>query len=455
MLPIICLIAMSWTIQEPAPSAEAGPGNRQSLQALVSTDLAEQPMRFVTGGIGRAPETLQAEPTRPRENRARSRWAARKADLAELDKGRAQAAEVVPDPAPAQGEPRANIDRSPPIPFRDHLVFPSFPHSAIVGFVPPGRDRKDQDRLVFYDLSQMKRLGGTVQPDGRISDYRHRILSPDGSYLAGVESADGSTVQLWSTTDGRSLRRFRTDDDPKMKVGMVDFAGKGRLLTMKHRGLAPLPEAEATYQVWDLASGTELVHFTFPLVYHPKWAAISPGGRYLVMEQTAEGYHIVFWDLTTGKLVSTFDFQARRDQWGQAAGMSFTPVGEKLAMLWRLGRQFDCWARLFCWDVRTGKQLHNYPIDYVHADIRGLWVAGGTRCLQWVPDGSGWLLFGHLLIDEQSGVVIGRIGPEPTGAGNTMNRRFLSSRLVTSIMKKQFTIEVLERREHGKHEPPD
>jgi hypothetical protein len=437
----LCFLAMTWTAREPVPRPAAGLGDHRSRQALIST-----------GGINGAPEGIQAEATRPRENRIRERRAAREAKPADLDKGRVQASAIVPDPAPAPIQVRANIDRSPPIPFQDHLIFPSFPHSAVVGFVPPGRDR---NRLLFYDLGQMQRLGGTVQPVGKIGDYMHLALSPDGAYLAGVERADGSTVQVWSTSDGRSLRRFRSDSDPKMKVGRVDFAGKGRLLTMKHRGLFPLPEAEATYQIWDLGSGTELVHFTFPLVYDPRWAAISPGGRYLVMEQTAEGYHIVFWDLTTGKLANTFDFQAKSDQWGQAAGMSFTPDGERLAMLWRLGRQFDSWARLFSWEVRTGKQLHNFPIDYVHADIYGLWVAGGTRCLQWVPDGSGWLLFGHLLIDEQSGAVVRRIGPEPTGQGNMMNRRFLSSNLVTSINKKQFTVEVLKRSEQGDHVPPD
>jgi hypothetical protein len=115
-------------------------------------------------------------------------------------------------------------------------------------------------------------------------------------------------------------------------------------------------------------------------------------------------------------------------------------------MLWVLNKKPDRFGRLLCWDVGAGKKLHDFQIGYELPFITSLWFVGGTRCLQWVPDGSGWLLFGHLLVDAQSGAVTGRIPPEPKFSGGMINRRFLSSDLVTSIERKQFTIERLNRR---------
>jgi hypothetical protein len=350
--------------------------------------------------------------------------------------------QVQPDSAAAQAKMPVDLDKAPPIPFRDHPIYSSSPHSAVVGFVPPG---KDSGRVEFCDLRQMKRIGGTVRLSGKLGDYTHMVVSPDGSYLAGVVKAGGSTVEVWSTATEKSLHRFKVDENPKMKAGMVDFAGKDRLLTMKHKGLFPLPEDEATYQVWDLTSGAELVHFTYPLVYHRKWGAISPGGKYLAMEQTVEGYHILFWDLTTGKLAGQFEFQGKKDAWGQAAGMSFTPDGAKLAMLWVLSKKPDTWGRLLSWDVSTGRKLHDYRIGYELPSNASLWSVGGTKCLQWLPDSSGWLLFCHLLVDAESGAVVARIPPEPKWEGDVINRRLLGHDFVTSLKKKQFTVEPLPR----------
>jgi hypothetical protein len=229
---------------------------------------------------------------------------------------------IVPDAAPARKNVAASVEKAPAIAFRDHLIYSTFPHSSVVGFAPPGRDN---NRLEFCDLRQMRRIGAGIRLEGRLIDYRHLVLSPDGSFLAGVARADGSSASVWSTATGRNVRRITVDENPKMKLGMVDFAGEGRLLTMKHEGSAPLPEAQATYQVWNLDDAALLVEFTFPLACDPRWGAISPGGKYLVMQQTSEGYHILLWDLTTGKLAGMFDFQQKDDEWGQAAGLSFTP----------------------------------------------------------------------------------------------------------------------------------
>jgi hypothetical protein len=34
---------------------------------------------------------------------------------------------------------------------------------------------------------------------------------------------------------------------------------------------------------------------------------------------------------------------------------------------------------------------------------------GGAECIQWVPDGSGWLLYGMVLVDRQTGKELGRV----------------------------------------------
>ena len=76
---------------------------------------------------------------------------------------------------------------------------------------------------------------------------------------------------------------------------------------------------------------------------------------------------------------------------------------------------------------------------------------GGTRSIQYMPDKSGWLLFGHLIVDRETGTVVGKVGGAPTFSGVIATRRFLDADHIASGHKEGFNnfvkIEALPRAE--------
>jgi hypothetical protein len=351
--------------------------------------------------------------------------------------------EVKPDPAPDVVKGPFDTKASIPIAFMGRVVVPTRPSA----FVAATRaDAKDQ--LVVYDLRTMKSVGKPIQGKFDAFHYDGLALSPDGAYLAGLvrdkQLPHLPVVEVWSVAEGKSLRTIPLDEK-RMGVGLLDFAGKDQIVTEK------ATEPDVTYQLWDVTTGKELQHFTYTLEFHPKWGAISPGGRYLVMEETdtLSGYHMHWWDLTTGKDVGTVELQGQKDQWGQACGIAFSPDGEEVAMLWRLGDK-DVWGRLFCWDVKTGKKKLNLAIPKFMEWQDSVWTHGGPRSIQWMPDRQGWWLFGYALIDHDTGAVVGKTPPEPNSLGPD-DRRILDADHVTAEaggpFDKRIVVQALPRDE--------
>src|SRR5205085_9739567 len=125
------------------------------------------------------------------------------------------------------------------------------------------------------------------------------------------------------------------------------------------------------YQVWDANTGKEVTRFEVDLVFHWKWGAISPGGKYLALEktETLSGYQLLAFDLETGKRVGEVEFQGKKDTWGQACGMSFSPDGKELAMVWRLAKKPDTWGHLMVFEVETGKKVADHTLGYAMKDM--------------------------------------------------------------------------------------
>jgi predicted Zn finger-like uncharacterized protein len=339
--------------------------------------------------------------------------------------------EVKPDPLPEPIRGPFDLAGSIPVAFMGQVIFPTST-SPFVAVTPAGT----KDQLRVHDLRNMKPVGPTIEAKINPFTYSHLTLSQDGAYLAArTKGQSKSTVEIWSSTTGKSVRKFEVDADPRMAVGLIDFIGKDRLLTMKHQHEFPDPAQEAIYQVWDVSTGKEVAKFSYGLVFHRKWGGFSPGRKYLVMEQTEtlKGYHLLAFDLATARPAGEFAFQDRKDQWGQAAGISFSPDGREMAMLWRLGNRPDCWGRLLVWNVASHEKVLDHRIGYEPNQIDSLWFDGGTRTLQWLPDGSGWLLFSHRIIDRASGAVVWKLTPEPRFSGEIQDRRFLDRDHVTSL----------------------
>jgi len=341
-----------------------------------------------------------------------------------------------PVPAPSEG-PAASWGAIPLGFLYKTVVFPalSSPFVAVSPKQPMGRPEVEGLTLV-YDL----RTGrpATTPFLAKTGLGERFALAPDGKYVAGrvTNLPSNFTIDVVETTTGRSIRRIVAGHGKEF-ASPIEFIGPDRLLTMTHENQLPDPQERTDYKVWDIRTGELVSEFSYDLVYGPKWGALSSGGRYLVFQQvqTVIGYRLVIFDLTTGKVAGDVIFQPKSEPHGQAAGITFSPDGKEFAILWHLGKKPDLWAKILVFDATTGKRLTTHSLGYEMKNIDSLWFEGGPRCIQWLPNGSGWLICGHLLVDRQTGAVTGRVGAEPKTSGDIPPRRFVGPGLVTTLIR--------------------
>jgi hypothetical protein len=358
-----------------------------------------------------------------------------------------------PAPGPAPGAPQNPRGAIPLAAGLARMELAPAP-SPFVAVTPGGKRGPGQplagDQVQVYDLRTMKPLGPAFPAPTDLGDPH--VVAPDGLHLAARAKGDHATVEVWSAKTGKPVRRIDVDPDPKRFAFPVEFVRNDRVLTMCHDARHPDPGQKTVYQVWDIATGKQLAKFETDLVYLWKWGAVSPGGRYLVVEktETLSGYQLLAWDLTTGEHVGEVDFQPKAEAWGQAAGMAFSPDGKELAVLWRLGKMPDLWGRVRVFDVATGKKVADHALGYAmkNMDVTLGMGGGGGRAFLWLPDSSGWLVQGHVIVDRKTGAVTGKLGIEPRLHNDVQPRRVLGS-FVTAVtgggFDRQLILEPLPR----------
>jgi hypothetical protein len=314
------------------------------------------------------------------------------------------------------------------IPVRGTYIFPSTPSRYVVVTAP-----KSNDTYQVYDLVTMKEVGKPVVINNRFNAFTQPVLAPDGRHLAArVKQGNSSTIEVWSVETGQSVLKLDPEKDDEIKPKYVDLLGKDRLWVARHKSETPNYGVKTTFEVRDIKTGMEVCKYTNPLVPHSKWNTFSGSGRYQFMEQTEGGYMFLVWETQTGKLAGEREFQTKQDGWGQAAGLAFSPDGTEMAMLWRLGKK-PLWGRLRVFETKSGKKLYDHELGYDElSSIDSLWFDGGTRCLQYWPGNHGWLLFGHLLLDRETGKVVYKLGKPPNISSAIQNRRFLDGEHITN-----------------------
>jgi WD40 repeat protein len=352
---------------------------------------------------------------------------------------------VEEDPAPQIKGPFNTTD-SIPVAFQGHYIFPSIP-SAFVAVTPP----KTKDVYQVYDLRTMKPVGKPITLKNRFSVFTRPALSPDGKHLAvRVKQDASSTIEVWSVESGKSVRRLPLETDDRVKPKYFDLLGKDRLQVAKHRDEFPRYTVRTTFQTWNIETGKEVSKFTNPLVPDGRWFTFSGGGRYQWMEQTGGWFLLLVWDMNTGKMVGEREFQGQKDTWGIAAGLAVSPDGKEVAMLWQPKDRGKTFGRLLCWEVKTGKKLFDHTLANEWPEMAYLGTKGGAATIQWWPERSGWLLFGHLLVDRDSGKVVHKIGKPPLFTGAMEERRFLDRDHVTTLegtFDKKLEVIALPRKE--------
>jgi hypothetical protein len=287
------------------------------------------------------------------------------------------------------------------------VVFPGSPAS----FVAVNLARNPKEYAV-YDLSSGKLIG---DPHAlKIADGTRPALSQDGQTLA--LRVEGRT-DLVEVRDVQRRSRpvhvpFQKDGEDGFTIGDLRFASKDRLVVVLQKGEAGR-DARTIFAVFNVASKKHESRFDGSFPYEGRRAAFSPGGNFLVMHPKIDQNFLYFWDLHNGEVTGTLEIAEPSDPEGETAGLAFSPDGKFVALLWKTKEKG--WGRLLCWDIEARKRVGNHTIEQAPPGAD----TGGRYPLQFLPDSSGLLLFGHLVIDRDLGTVTGKVGPAPSNAADT------------------------------------
>jgi WD40 repeat protein len=173
-------------------------------------------------------------------------------------------------------------------------------------------------------------------------------FAADGKTLITSSANDAGLLQLWDKVSGKEIRT----------------------VTRTHRSTAHVllaPDGKSVWTAdfdgrivrlckWDLATGKQLLHLSYPSYYRTDALALSPEGKHLAAGDF-EG-NVYLWDTKTGR--KALDFGGHH---GSADAVVFTPDGRQL---WTGGS--DHTIRL--WSTVSSEQLHQFSTerdnDYVH-----------------------------------------------------------------------------------------
>lgn len=333
---------------------------------------------------------------------------------------------VQPDPLPKPVAEPANPQAQMPVPPGAKILFPRGPSQ----FVALGGNEGWQ----IFDLAKLQKSGeipGRVQLD-EVS------LSPDGKYLAGKVSGFGPTrAEVRSCANGQPLRQVVLHDQFK-SVHLVDFAGPDQLVTV-------IPGdgfGKNEWKVWDIATGNEVRKFADGgNNLDGKSVAFSPGRRYVAVPQSDHKIFVV--DMSTGQQAGILQFPAKEGfgTW-RCEGLAFSHDGNELAGVFTMLDK----SRIVSWKTADGNVAadHAFPTNLPRS-IKGLGLYQAPA-LEPISDGSGWLAYGHLLIDRASGGVILSM---PAAPGLSTQRRLIGkyhlATLAGDFANKQFTIQPLPK----------
>jgi hypothetical protein len=263
-------------------------------------------------------------------------------------------------------------DATVAVPFMADVIFPSAPSR----FVAIGRGARDPSYDV-WDLETVQQVGG-FRRGNKARPGEPAVLSPDGRRLA-VISEGG--VRLWIRDNSKAQSRLV----PSGPTEWTDFATGDRLLVAA-RGSGHV-------DFWDLVGGKLLGKLPVANTVNVRATAIAPGGRFVALADRAA---VDVRELLAGGNVKSLPLPGPRGAFAlEARKLAFSPDGSELAGLF-----FDqprSW-RLVCWDLRRSGQ----PVDLALGEDLGLKGEASYKGapLEWLPDRSGWLLYGQVVVDR-------------------------------------------------------
>jgi hypothetical protein len=276
--------------------------------------------------------------------------------------------------------------------FPNILIVPSTPSP----FVSSGLNDFPPHKREIWDLE-------TMEKTGEIKGYKMTdkgVLSPDGAYVASHLNEASVPFIVVSCKDGS--KAFQFDSFPLGMFDFLDFAGPRRLIigTRDARG--------RVYHLYEVPGGRKEREVVTPREHDEKSDALSPGGKYLAF---VSGGDVLIYDLDQGRPAGKFAILSKNRNGLRLRQLAFSPDGKELAVMFDGVRGL----RLLTWDLvgnRPGVD-HTLPTSFV----RSLKTPGHHdgpneyfgRHLEWLGDGSGWLVRGEVVIEKATGAQVWRL----------------------------------------------
>ncbi|HEV3004885.1 MAG TPA: hypothetical protein VGX78_10510 [Pirellulales bacterium] len=255
---------------------------------------------------------------------------------------------------------------------------------------------------VVWNLSKSERTGRTGAKGGAAFDLE--ALSSDGKFYAQSGGIGDPTVVVYTCDKGQVHKRL-----PFQKAGtnvqFVGFAPPVRLKVSDDAAPRLITAAswafETRVQVWSLDTGKMINEYKTPDLDFDDVAMGLDGKHFAAkLAKLDRNKGLAIYDLKTGKLAAKPRFSGK-STWG-AEAMQFAPDGQELAALDELGLHLTVWdgTTSVVFEAETGKNDR-------HGWERDIGYQGPP--IEWLPDGSGWLLYGRYLLDRSSRRVVWKL----------------------------------------------
>lgn len=235
----------------------------------------------------------------------------------------------------------------------------------------------------------------TGEASGKIDTEPERrelaALAPDGKHFAMGRSELKGAVELYDCESGELVHELRIKGrNPDLEF--VDFPDNDHLVT------AFREFSDSLCQVWDIQTGK--LQYELPTEsFESKEAALSPDGKFLAVATTSDG--VLVYELKKRKLAARL--MPPKDNGGgsflMCSGLSFSADSQEIVAVADFGNRLLGWSG-------NAKVIFDYRSD---VNLQSSWAGAfgyGGRAVEPVPDGSGWLLNGHLLFERSSRRVV-------------------------------------------------
>lgn len=336
-----------------------------------------------------------------------------------------------------QADPGPNVNQAPTPPQASHPLAPGFSEvyfpSTPSPFAAVKQGAFQKEALEVLNLFTFQQVG--VIP-GRMQ-LHDVVLSSDGKLLAGKAFKVGrAVIEVWSVAEARAIGSF---DPGVVLMRGFDFADAGQIVVLSSKGL------NSQIDVWNGATGQKLRSIANTGHLDDRDWALSSGRKYLAMHHKGR---IRIHHLSSGELHGELSLPAGKGfgSFNQLKGLAFSPDGQELACL---REQVSRGSQIVSWKLDSGAIAVKHDSDQAISGLAGIpfyrWNA-----VQWVPDRSGWFMFGQVWIDYASGAPVytmPRVKSNPGDRPVRLVGKDHVAEVAGDIQKRALTLQALPREE--------